>query len=209
VGDGVIKRCPGACVRIFRDWLNSIYLIMKSFYILISVILLLASCSKAKTNAEKEKKLRGESIEIAVQFISARFADPKVTTSNNGIITITDDKVDFILKNDNNKIKYIIDPLQITSGLIDEDEESDALITIGSSKGQYEQTNEILILISKDGKLQLNRAIESDMKILQLKDRLITAEISTKSRNSPLRDCMKCKEIVKYRFRDGDLIRSE
>jgi hypothetical protein len=43
------------------------------------------------------------------------------------------------------------------------------------------------------------------MKILQLKGRVITAEITTKSRNSPLRDCSACKEIVKYRFRNGEL----
>jgi hypothetical protein len=55
----------------------------------------------------------------------------------------------------------------------------------------------------------LSRVIESDMKILGIKNRIITAEILTKSRNSPLRDCDACKEVVKFQFRMGDLIRME
>ncbi len=47
------------------------------------------------------------------------------------------------------------------------------------------------------------------MKILQIREGEITVEISTKSRNSPLRDCPVCKEIVKFRFRDGDLVKTE
>ena len=54
-----------------------------------------------------------------------------------------------------------------------------------------------------------DRVIESDMTIISIKDRVITAEVRTKSRNSPLRDCNACKEVVKYRFRTGDLVKVE
>jgi hypothetical protein len=47
------------------------------------------------------------------------------------------------------------------------------------------------------------------MKILGIKDGVITAEIYTKSRNSPLANCSLCKEVVKYRFKSGDLIKTE
>jgi hypothetical protein len=47
------------------------------------------------------------------------------------------------------------------------------------------------------------------MKILSIKDRVITAEIYTKSRNSPLANCSLCKEVVKYRFKSGELVKTE
>jgi hypothetical protein len=87
--------------------------------------------------------------------------------------------------------------------------DDDAIISISGFKGQFQEMPENMILIKTDGKFILNRVIESDMKILGIKDRIITAEILTRSRNSPLRDCQVCKEVVKYQFKTGDLIRIE
>ncbi len=182
---------------------------MKIFLTSLFIILVLISCSTETANQDQSNAFRNEVIEIAKKYVSDKFTESKVTTESNGIVSVSDDRVDYILKTVDNSTKYIIDPAMITTGLINEDEETDAVIVISSSKGQYLQPNEILILTGKDGNLILNRVIESDMKILRLKERVITAEITTKSRNSPLRDCTKCKEIVKYRFRNGDLVKAE
>jgi exosome complex RNA-binding protein Csl4 len=147
-------------------------------------------------------------MDIAIKYAMDKFTEAKKTVAKDGIVTVTDNQIKYIAI-DNNQIKYIIDPAKIVVGLIDDDENEDAIITISSINGQYLEMPEHLILIKTDGKLMLNRVIESNMKVLGLKDRVITAEVSTRSLNSPLRDCSECKEVVKYQFRAGDLVRME
>ena len=147
-------------------------------------------------------------MDIAIKYATDKFKEAKKTVAKDGIVTIADNEVNFVTIG-HDQIKYIIDPAKISVGLIDDDKNEDAIITIYSLKGQYMEIPEQLILIKTDGKFMLNSVIESDMKIMGINDRVITAEISTRSRNSPLRDCSACKEVVKYQFKIGELIRME
>ena len=179
----------------------------KAVTIIISVFLLF-SCSQNKENVSKEKAFRQQVVDMATGFVKDKLGEVKESVSQNGIITITENKSQFV-STDNNVLKYIINPAAIHMGLIDDDDREDAIITLNSFRGQYEEAPESLILLNTGDKLVLGRVIEVDMKILEIKDGLITAEVSTRSRNSPLRDCNECKEVVKYRFKQGDLIESE
>jgi hypothetical protein len=51
------------------------------------------------------------------------------------------------------------------------------------------------------------RSVESDMRILQLNERTITADVPTHPRSSPLYNCPECREIVRFRFNKGDFER--
>jgi hypothetical protein len=171
----------------------------KSFFIL-SFLPLLLSCAhndnKAKDGNSVAKSVKKEVIKLATKYVQGKFKESKETVAKDGIITIGD-----------NQSNYVIDPSMIYSGLIDDDSKEDAIVSIDYYHGQYLVMTEHLILINTDGKLMLNRVIESNMKILGIKDRVIIAEIYTKSRNSPLGNCSLCKEVVKYRFKVGDLIK--
>jgi hypothetical protein len=68
---------------------------------------------------------------------------------------------------------------------------------------------EHLIIIRIKRKMIMQRSIESDMKILTLNDRIITAEVPTHSRNSPLFYCPECREVVKFRYVAGELVKVE
>jgi hypothetical protein len=175
---------------------------MKRSYIILSFIPLLLSCTHNGNNAGSEnaaaQRLKKEVIDFAVNYVNGKFKEPKKTVAPDGIITIGE-----------NQTSYIINPSKISIGLIDDDNTDDAIISIDYYHGQYLILTEHLILINTDGKLMLNRVIESDMKILGIKDRVITAEIYTRSRNGPLAGCSLCKEVVKYRFKSGDLIKTE
>jgi hypothetical protein len=173
----------------------------KSFYILFLIPLLLSCTNSGKKDANGKyvsPRVKKEVLALATNYINGTFKEPKKTVSKDGIITIGEDQS-----------SYVIDPAKIYTGLIDDDNTEDAIISMDYYHGQYIVMSEHLILISTDGKLILSRAIESDMKILGIKDRVITAEIYTKSRNSPLANCSLCKEVVKYRFKSGDLIKVE
>jgi hypothetical protein len=173
---------------------------MKRNFFILCILTLLFSCTnnggKAGSENSATNRFRQEVIDLSTNYINSKYKEPKKKIAPDGIITISD-----------NQTSYIIDPARISTGLIDDDNTDDAIISIDNYHGQYLVLTEHLILINKDGKLMLNRVIESDMKILGIKDRVITAEVYTRSRNGPLAGCSLCKEVVKYQFIQGDLVK--
>jgi hypothetical protein len=160
------------------------------FLVLLSLIV---SCSN-----ESDDKIRKQVTEIAVSYAGAQLKNPEKSVYGNGTIILSDqDK------------KYSIDPAKIYLALIDEDDKKDAIITISSFRDSKLDLIEHLVVINTNGKYMLIRTVESDMKILQIKDRVITAKVPTRPRTSPLYTCESCQEIVNYRFINGDLVKIE
>jgi hypothetical protein len=179
---------------------------MKKFFLTIFLIPLIISCNQIDKKAEYEKTIKKEALDVAIKYARGKFKVPEESIDRDGIITVKDSLVNYILSGAY-QIKYIIDPAKIVYGLIDDDTKTDAIAYIADINGQDLETPEHLILIQTEGKFILNRVIETNMKVLGIKDGIITAEVSSRSLNSPLRDCHVCKEVVKYRFKSGDLIR--
>ena len=161
---------------------------------------ILASCTPNSQAPDKtpESKIKKKALAIAERYASAQLKNPEKTVSSSGAITLYD-----------NQKKYIINPSKVFIGLIDEDSNLDALVSIISLRGQELDQIEHLIILRTNGKLMLIKSIESDMNVLQVKDGIITAQIHTKPRNNPLYYCSSCLEIVKFRFREGELVKVE
>lgn len=160
------------------------------------IVLISASCTQ--TGGLSENKIKKEAIAIAEKYVSHQLKDAKTTVAKNGVIIISDDQK-----------KFVIDPSKIYLGLIDDDSTTDAIVSLDCFTGQYQTTSEHLILINKDDKITFNRAVESDMRIIEIKDGLITADVPSHSRNSPLFDCKSCREVIKYQFRKGELVKMD
>jgi len=159
------------------------------------------SCNSGEQSKQIEnpaEKIRKEAVAIAEDYSRNQLKDAKITRNVNGYITVEDS-----LK------KFIFDPSRIIAGFIDADSLEDAIVTLTSFNGQEISLVEHLILLNTNGKLILIRSFEADMKILQLKDRILTVEVHTKPRTSPLYNCAACKAIIKYEFKDGDLVKIE
>jgi len=166
------------------------------------------SCNSGEQSKQIEnpaEKIRKEAVAIAEDYSRNQLKDAKITRNVNGYITVEDS-----LK------KFIFDPSRIITGFIDADSLEDAIVTLTSFNGQEISLVEHLILLNTNGKLILIRSFEADirsfeadMKILQLKDRILTVEVHTKPRTSPLYNCAACKAIIKYEFKDGDLVKIE
>jgi hypothetical protein len=175
---------------------------MKKSFFLLFLILLFCSCGQNKNKPSDkispELLLKQESIDFATSYAMGKFKTPVKTISADGSITVT-----------NGQYSYIISTSKIYTGLIDYDNVEDAIVSLDYYHSQYIVLTEHLFLINSENKLTLNRAIESDMKILSIKDRVITCEVYTRSRNGPLANCQVCKEVVKYQFRQGELIKTE
>lgn len=175
---------------------------MKAILPILLLICLLTSCSQdsgsGKISSSKGKRIRSQVLAVTEEYIMKQLKDAKKKTSTDGFIMIGD-----TLKT------YIIEPSNIFIGLIDDDSKADAIVSLDCFSKGYQVTSEHLILINTDGKIKFSRAIESDMKIIEIKDKLITVNIPEHTRNSPLFRCSSCQEVVKYKFLNGDLVKTE
>jgi hypothetical protein len=153
----------------------------------------LSECSKTKKDS-----LRQDALKLAENYAKDQLKDPRMLVMKDGTITISDSEK-----------RYIIEPARAFTGNIDADEIPDAVVSIVSFHGMDLLLNEHLVMLNTNGKLLLIRAVESDMKILGIKDRLIIADVPTHSRNSPLFNCPKCREVIKYKFVNGELQKAE
>jgi len=153
-------------------------------------------------NTKRDSKAEGNIIEDAA-IIAENYAaghlksyQRKVTPSGNVILS-------------DGERGFIIEKYSIKTGFIDDDKTEDAIVTILHAKGDYVTGAEHLILLSIEGKLTLLRSVESDMKILNINNGIITAKVPTHPRSSPLFNCESCQEIQNFRFINGDLVKAE
>lgn len=181
---------------------------MKRIIIAIIFLPFFISCSHKDSKSEARQLIIKEVLDLATNYASEKFTEPKITKELDGTTLIVENKIDFI-SSDRRPLKYIITPVNITIGQINDDAVDDAIITINSFKGNYEDVPEHLIIINSEGKLMINRIIEEEMTVLGLKNKVITAEVRSHSQNTPLRDCNACKEVVDFVFKSGDLVRKE
>jgi len=192
----------------FAYFVNELHEMKK---IIVSTIILtgLLACSrdgkKPESNKGTDTNLKAEAMEMAVSFAMSKFAEPKRVVEKSGTITVSDSKLSLIAE----PVSYIIEPSAVYTGLIDDDEYSDAIVSVASYKGQYLIPSEHLIITGTADKPILNRVIESDMRVLGIKDKIITVEIRTHKPGSPLYNCDACKEVIKYYFLQGELVRAE
>lgn len=166
---------------------------MKNFSILICV--LITGC--ASYNEDSEIKFREKVIEITEEYAKTQLGATDMNHSDDGVILLS-----------GNGYEYLIETQKIITGQINEDQEEDALVTL-IPVNQIMENAKLLIILGKKDNPYLFKTVESDMKILQLENRVITAEVPEYPRSSPLFNCHECREIVKYRLVSGDLKKIE
>jgi hypothetical protein len=175
---------------------------MKIKSLLVLLILTFLSCTRKETHSGSgtiiAPRIRNQVMGMAAGFARSKFTDPKETVLDDGKLKISD-----------NGITSLVDPAKIVTGLLDNDSDEDAIATITSYRGNLRIKTEHLILLKVKRKFTLVRVLESDMEIMQIKDRIITAEVPKFPPDSPDYDCNLCKESVKYRFADGNLVKAE
>ena len=174
---------------------------MKVFLILSVVAGFFISCSRNSTTVTTDntaEATRDQLITIAEDYILSHCRESQKTVAGNGAITIIDGQK-----------RYLIEPVKIFTGPIDDDPGKDAIVSVATFDGQYQTTTEHLIILNSSGKYGLAKVIRSDMEILFIKGRVITADVPTHSRSSPLFNCSECRDVLNYQFKGGELIQME
>jgi hypothetical protein len=175
---------------------------MKRNYFLVFLLPVLLSCIRSNTNMGPgtylKPRIKKQVMSIAADYAREKFKDAKQSVRSDGTVNIGD-----------NQITYLIDPSTIVTGLIDNDSDEDAIIEVTCFKGKFQVNSEHLILIKTGRKFKLTGVVDGVMKIIRIKDNIVYAEISKFPSDSPAADCQICKEIVKYKFKAGNLVRAE
>lgn len=166
------------------------------------LMLCLLSCCRNETTTVSGDKIspgtKRHIVKVAIDYAGDQFKEAKETVQENGVISIGD-----------NNLQYYIDPGKIITGIIDDDSKLDAIVPIYAYSGKFLLRTEHLILLKKGGEFKIAKVFEDVMKIIEIKDSIIFAEISKVAPDSPTYDCAICKEVIKYRYKNGDLIRAE
>ena len=171
---------------------------MQKIVLLFSLTLFLTCCHQKEANKKPESsdaELKNEVINIVKNYVDDQLQGATTSTDFRGIIT----------KEDKQK-KIVIDPNMIFTGLIDEDNETDAIASVLIYLKEGAVIDEHIILLYRSGCLEFVTAVTRNIKVLRLENRKIIAEFHTKPRTSPLYNCHSCTEIVNYQFRNDDFV---
>jgi hypothetical protein len=164
-------------------------------YSVLLFCIVLSGCSNDKTGSDSI--FREKVLSVTENYIKTKLNASDIVHSDDGVIFIR-----------GGEREYLIESKKIFTGLIDDDKEVDALVTLIPVNSLTEKSKHLVIL-GKNGDPFLFEIIDSDMKILQLEDRIITAMIPEYPRSSPLFNCHDCREIVRFRLVSGELTKIE
>lgn len=176
---------------------------MRTYFLIIALLpTLLHGCSQnsgtGQADGRSEIKIRNQAIAVAEKYIKTQLVNAKRTAMKDGTIIFSNDRK-----------KYIIEPSKIFTGLIDDDQETDALVSLSTYDTKYQTVSEQLVILKAGNEFTLAGAIESDMRVISLKDGIITADVPEHSRNNPLFNCESCWEVVKLKYIKGEFVKAE
>ncbi len=172
---------------------------MRILTVLIVGCLIGASCSSDRGGATG-KRAEDKTAEKAVSFMQnqlmSQVGKAEVDTIAGGMITIKAEGKGFVL-----------DPSQVVTGLIDDDRRKDAVIPVYSLSGQSLAGIEYLVLLQGPSEFVIAATLTNILSIEAISDRMITAVVSTVTKDAPGYGCSECRDTVQYRYVNGELSR--
>ena len=157
-----------------------------------------AACMHGRGGNSQEEIARGQAINVAKEYALHIMKDARQSTDRNGIITLSTDRM-----------SYVIDPAKIVISEIDEDLERDAIVPLTLLKGQTFVMKEHLLILNAGEKMMIDTVLYDIINILKVEDRIINAEISKVGMDSPGYGCAECMEIARYQFKSGKFVKTE
>ncbi len=149
-------------------------------------------------DSPSEKKAAEEVTDFVVNFLQDKLKDTELPVEEDGMITVR-----------GGGMGYMINCPKIVTGEIDEDRSIDAIVPVYVLRGQSLMSYEHLIVLNPAGKFVVGKTMSDVFNVIRIKNRNIFAEVSTVSPDSPGYGCEECREVVKYKYQDGDLVKVE
>ena len=167
---------------------------MKIIASLLLVILVGITCSTPSANKPADSNTNDfgavskSVIDAAQTYLASQLKNPIISIENNGNIIIKAEGMSYLLAAGN-----------INIGLIDEEQNQDAIVSYLVTLADGRKFHRQLILLNK-GEIKVVRDFVSELRVMQISNRTIFGELPKFGPNSPLHTCGECKENVKYKL---------
>ncbi len=172
---------------------------MRISTVMIVVFMAVSSCS-SDVGLTKFKNADRKTAEKAVRFMQdhlmSQVSNAETEVIAGGMITVKGDGKGFV-----------IDPSQVTTGLIDDDRRKDAVMPVYSLSGQSLAGIEYLVLLQSPPEFVIAATLTDIVSIQGISDGMITAVMSTVPYGSPGYGCEECRDTVQYRYISSGLIK--
>jgi len=174
---------------------------MRSYFFIIFLASFLSSCnlnnSTSRTDNQSETAQKAV-IGYSETYFKDKLKNARIFIDEDGLITIS-----------NELAGYKINQPKIMTGLIDDDKNDDAVVPFYTLRGQTVTGYYHMIMLNSADTFKVVKTMNDIFNIHGIKNREIIAEVSTVSPDSPGYGCAECKEVVKYRYSNGDLVKAE
>jgi hypothetical protein len=175
---------------------------MRPYFLIFILAGFLSSCTQNNSTAKPGKKAADKTREEVISFVENYLKDKldsaRIFTDEDGLITISNDMAG-----------YKINQSKIVTGKIDEDKTDDAIVPVYALRGQFVLEYDHLIVLKSAGTYKVVKTMNDIFNIHGIENRKIIAEVSTVAPDSPSFGCAQCREVVTYKYRDGEMVRAE
>ncbi len=171
---------------------------MRNITFIVVLTVLAVACMYCSNSNTAENRLKEQAVSTARDYILNLTGNGSAGTDREGVITVTA-----------GHISYLIDPSGVLIEEINEDGLRDAIVPVTGYDGGGVIVKKHLVMINSDNSLVLDTILNDVVRILKVEDRVIYAELSKVSMDSPYYGCAECVEIASYRFRGDKLEKLE
>jgi hypothetical protein len=167
---------------------------INSFLIAALVLFLVLSCKRNQGDSSGDNNEK-EIVAAVNRYALDSLENGKILEGVNGIYSVSGEQ-----------LKYSFSTKEIVFGEIDEDNLSDAIIPVKVFRGHYPIRIDHLILLRTENGFVAAKVMENIFKVKLISDRIITAEYTEQTVDSPIYGCRECIVITKYQLKDKDLV---
>jgi hypothetical protein len=167
----------------------------KQFYLLIVLLIALSCKNNDNLQVHGEKKISRQAVTAAEGYAKGHLKNSSRWVTDQGIIVISD-----------SISKFLIDPSKIVTGDFEGDSLKDAIIPLYLFRGKEQDITINLFLVNNEGNLMTVRAIQDNMKVLSVMNRVIYIELPAVNQEGKKPGTPARKEVKEFLF-EGDSLR--
>jgi hypothetical protein len=168
---------------------------MKSIVCIFTIsFIILASCATDDPYRNERKK----AVDYMSVYLDQQLVDSKISVDTMGIVTLADKQEEFK-----------IDPFKIVFGQIDTNHRVDAVIPVFTFRNGSIIWIQHFVLLDSDNSYRIIKNFNDILKVIEIRDHQIVAEVSTVSPDSPGFGCSQCRVVKRFVYKDLNIIQVE
>lgn len=158
------------------------------------VFIVIISCKSNNVDSTVDHPEK-EVVEAVNRYALDSLKGGEIMEAVNSVYTVSGDQ-----------LKYVFSTKDVVFGEINEDNLPDAIIPVKVFRGHYPVRIDHVILLKSENGFVAVKVINNIYKVKTITDRVITAEYTEQTVDSPIYGCRECIVITKYQLKDKELV---